>query len=178
DARELAYDERRKALARLVEKQHHRIADEAPGDRQHLLLATGALRAAVALSLAERWEEREQPLERPSLGRRSLRDADVLDDAEIRKYQPPFRHVGDTGSRHPVRRPGGDRTSFERHRARTRLDEPHDGPHRRRLAHAVAAEHCGDAASRQLEIDALQDVARGVVRVEVLDAEHQSMPPR
>ena len=35
-----------------------------------------------------------------------------------------------------------------------------------------------DAALRQLEIDALQDVAGAVMRVEALDLQHQAKPPR
>jgi hypothetical protein len=68
DARKLPHHERRKALARLVEEQNLRIADERPRDRQHLLLAAGKLGTAVALALAERGKEGEQALDGPGLG--------------------------------------------------------------------------------------------------------------
>ena len=43
-------------------------------------------------------------------------------------------------------------------RARAFRDETEDGPHRRRLADAVAAEQGGAFSRLHVEIDALQDV--------------------
>src|SRR5690348_5887659 len=39
--RQLAHNERREALARLIEQQHFWVADEGASERQHLLLAAG-----------------------------------------------------------------------------------------------------------------------------------------
>ena len=50
-----------------------------------------------------------------------------------------------------------------------RRNQAHDGLDGRGLADAVAAEHGRDAALGQLEVDALQDVAGAVVRVEAAD---------
>jgi hypothetical protein len=48
---QLAHNQRRQALARLVEEKHFRIADERASNRQHLLLAARQLRALVAGAL-------------------------------------------------------------------------------------------------------------------------------
>src|SRR6516225_7765503 len=52
DPRQLAHDQWCQTLARFVEQQHLRVADERPGNRQHLLLAARELRALVAGTLA------------------------------------------------------------------------------------------------------------------------------
>src|SRR5436309_3007724 len=39
DPRQLAHNQRRETLTRLIEQQHFWVADESTGERQHLLLA-------------------------------------------------------------------------------------------------------------------------------------------
>ena len=86
---QLANDERRQALARLIEQQHFRIADESAGDRQHLLFAARELRPLVAGALAQGRKQLEQPRQRPLLGRAALGDTDVFDDLKSGKINRP-----------------------------------------------------------------------------------------
>src|SRR5262249_759381 len=64
-AGELADDEWRQALARLVEQEQLGIADEGARNRQHLLLTARKLGPAMALALSQRGKELQQARERP-----------------------------------------------------------------------------------------------------------------
>jgi hypothetical protein len=178
DAGELAHDQGRQPLARLVEQHHLGIGHQRPGDRQHLLLAARELRALVVGALAQRGEQVEQPGERPGAAGRAFADLYVLDHREIGKDQPSLGHVGHALARHQVGRPAGDVGAADMHAPAAQANQPHDGLHHRRLADAVAAEHGADAALRHVEVDALQDMAGAIMRVHALDPEHQAKPPR
>src|SRR5262249_26045401 len=152
--------------------------DEGAGEGQHLLLATRKLRAAIGLALAQRGEELEQPRQRPRPGGIAFRNPDVLDDGKIGKDQAALRYVGNARARNAVRWPARDRSASEHHRAPAWRHQPHDGLDGCGFADAVAPEHRSNASFRQIEIDALQDVAGTVVRIEAGEGEHYSIPPR
>src|SRR5580700_8158265 len=112
---QLTDDQRSQTLARLVKKQHLGIADERPGDSQHLLLAAGQLRALVRSALSQRREQPEQSRDRPDSCRPALGDANVLEDAEVRKNLPTLWHICDPRPDDAVRGPAGDLDSAQPH---------------------------------------------------------------
>src|SRR6185312_7104259 len=65
DAEDLLHDQRRKALARLVEQQQLRIEQQRARDGEHLLLAAGQLPALVGLALREARKQLVDALDRP-----------------------------------------------------------------------------------------------------------------
>ncbi len=56
----------REPLGRLVHDQELRVQEQRAGDREHLLLAAGELRARDALALGEAREELVDPVDRPA----------------------------------------------------------------------------------------------------------------
>ena len=64
----LANELRREPFGRLVEEQERGIPSERAADREHLLLATGELVAAVFEPARERGKEREDPPLVPAAG--------------------------------------------------------------------------------------------------------------
>src|SRR3546814_6591756 len=66
---DLAADDRRQALGRLVEDQQARVGHEGAADGQHLLLAAGERAGDLSGALAEAREERRDALHVPEIGR-------------------------------------------------------------------------------------------------------------
>src|SRR5262245_1566529 len=132
----------------------------------------------MRLPLPQRREKLEQFRDRPGSGGTTLGHLDVFDHGQVWKDQTTLGYVGNAGASDPMRWPSRDRGPVERHGAGARRYEAHDGLDGRRLADPVAPEQAGYAALRQLEIDALQDVAGAVMRVETQEGEHYSIPPR
>src|SRR5262249_38732017 len=178
DPRQLAHNEWRKPLTWFIEQQNFGIADEGTGDGEHLLLPARKLRPSVGLALAQRRKEFKEPRQWPCLGGIALRNLDVLNDAQVWKNQATLGHVGHAGARNFVRWPARDRPAIEHHRAPARWHQTHDGLDGCRFADAVAPEQASYASPRQIEIDALQDMACSVVRIETSEGEHHSIPPR
>src|SRR2546422_9108727 len=100
--RERAHDHRREALRRLVQQEEPRAGHQRPRDRQHLLLAAGEARAALAAELPELREEPEDALDRPPAAG-PLADPQVLDHREVAEDPPGLRPKADA----PARDPGG-----------------------------------------------------------------------
>src|SRR5262249_24424824 len=166
DPCQLADHERRQPLTWFVEQQNFGITDQGAGHGQHLLLAPRKLTSAVGLALTQRREEFKEPWQRPCLGGTALGKLDVPHEAKVRKNQATLGHVSDTGTRDLVRWPARDMRAIEHHRTPTRWYQSHDGLDRRRFADAVAPEKGSNASPGQIKIDALQDVACTVVRIE------------
>jgi len=76
-----------------------------------------------------------------------------------------------------MRGSGQDLLAFEGDAAAAAIEQPHHRFQRRRLAGAVAADQADDLATIHLERDALQDVARAVPGVQIVDAEHRPRLP-
>ena len=72
-----------------------------------------------------------------------------------------------------VRRQPGDVPPLERHPAARRPHQAHHGLERRALAHAVAPEEAHDLPALDPERHAVQHVRLAVVRVDVVEGEHQ-----
>ncbi len=64
------------------------------------------------------------------------------------------------------------------HPPRSRPGETHDGLQRRALAHTVPAQEAHDLTAVYVERDPLQDVARSVERMKIVDLEKQLNSPR
>ena len=64
-ALDLVDDDRRQALGRLVHDQQLGVAEQRPRDRQHLLLAAGQLRAAIAAPFGQPRKGLVDALDRP-----------------------------------------------------------------------------------------------------------------
>ena len=97
----------------------------------------------------------------------------VLPHRQRRKHLAVLRHVADAGPGHEIGTQAGDVAAAIAHRAH-RIDQAHDRLARRRAPDPVAAEQRDDLAFTHREIDALQDVALAVERVQVADLEHQA----
>ena len=94
-------DDRRQALGRLVHDQQPRIAEQRAGDRQHLLLAAGELRAAIAAALGEPRKGLVDALDRPGRSRPSRGgEPQMLVDGQAPPDAAALRHVADA---EPVR---------------------------------------------------------------------------
>ena len=77
---DLRDDDRREAFGRLVHDQEPWIEQQRPRNRQHLLLATGELRAAVVLAFGKPRKGVVDALRRPIAARSRLRQPQMLVD--------------------------------------------------------------------------------------------------
>ena len=89
-----------------------------------------------------------------------------------------FRHEADAAACDAIRGQAVDPFAVERDLAGGRLDPAGDRLEQRRLADAVAAENAEHLAVAHGEVDALDDVARAVVGVQVADVEHGQACPK
>ena len=74
-ADDLLDDDRRQTFRRLVHHQHPRVEQQRTRDREHLLLASGQLRAAIAAALGQPREQLVDALGRPRAAPTAGRDA-------------------------------------------------------------------------------------------------------
>ena len=170
-------DQRRQAFGRLVEDQQIGVGHQRAADGQHLLLAAGQLGAAVAAAArrgAETSAARARRSSRagrrvrapPSPGSRAPSGWEKCRGLPARRRCPGARCDAAPRRSSPAPSPctspwrGGTRPSMR--------------AQQRGLAHAVAA-HQPDrlAAPDRCEIDAVQDVARAVKRVQAARLEQR-----
>ena len=164
---DLADDDRRQALGRLVEHQEPRAGAQDARDRQHLLLAARQLAAAAGEPLGEIGKQREDALERQPAGRRDARrQQQVLAHAEAGEDGALLGADRHAEARDAVGREADRLAAGEDDRAAPLADDAHDRLEGRRLAGAVAAEQGDDLARPHLEIDAVEDVRFAVPGVQ------------
>jgi hypothetical protein len=177
DAEDLADDERRQALRRLVEDQEFRVEQQGAADRQHLLLAARELAAAIAAPLGETREKLIDARHGPRAGPLQ-RHQEIVVDAEIGEDLAPFWHVADTERGDAIGRPARRLLSEECDPSLARRCQPEQAAQRRRLAGAVAAEQRRDLAVGDIDADAVQDVALAVEGVQPLGGQrvHAAFP--
>src|SRR3954451_6369443 len=167
-------DRGRQPLRRLVHDEQPRVCQQRPPDGEHLLLATGQLRAAVAAPLGQAREEVVDRVGGPAAVAAARRGhAQVLVDSQRLKQPPALRNVRDANAGDLVGRTAHQLPAVERDRP---LDawrrHLHDGVAERGLAHAVAADD-RDGLVPHLEADVLKDVRAPIERVKVLDDEQR-----
>ena len=177
---QIAHDDRREPLERLVQQDDLRIADQRAGDREHLLLAARQVGAAAAAAL----------LAAAGTSRRCGRAASV------RRAVSPARTRFSSTSRLPKMRRSsctscmparamvwllraGDLDAVEHHRAGARRHHAHQALQRRALAGAVAAEQRHHLVALDAQRDVEQDVGVAVVAVQAVDLEqaHAAISP-
>ena len=171
-ARHLLDDDRCQTFGRLVHHQQTRVEQQRTGDRKHLLLAAGQLRATVAAPFRQARKGLVDAVDGP----RTLRpiaayQAQMLVDAEGGPHAPPLRHETDTPVGHAIGRQAENLLAAQLHAAAGR-DEAHDRVAQRGLAHAVAADHCQHTVI-QRQRDPLERMGTPVVDVEVPDLENR-----
>src|SRR5438034_1251362 len=169
--RERAHDHRREPLRRLVQQEEPRVGHQRPRDRQHLLLAAGEARAALAAELPELREEPEDALDRPPAAG-PLADPQVLDHREVAEDPPVLRHKADAQARDLVGAEPAQRPSLVQDLASRHVYQPDDGLERRRLACAVPAEQRDDLPFPRREVHAVQHVAPTIVGVDLAELQH------
>ena len=169
-------DRRRKALRGLVHDEDPRVRDERATDREHLLLAAGELRSAVALPLGEAREQLVDALARPLAAVRlapAARDAQVLVDRERREEAAALGHVPDASPRDLVRGDADEFLPVEEDRAlRARWRDSHDRVAERRLAHPVSPDD-RDRLVAHREAHVLERLGAPVVRAQPRDLEQR-----
>ena len=136
-----------------------------PSDREHLLLAAGELRAAVALALGQAREELVDGPGRPAAAVRRAEHPQVLLRGERREEAPPLRDESDPRAGDLVGLLARDLLAAEADRPPHGRDEPHDRVAERALAHAVPPDDRRRLGA-DLEADVLEDVGRPVEGVQ------------
>jgi hypothetical protein len=134
-------------------------------DRQHFLLAAGELAAAVVLALGEAGKQRVDARDGPRAGP-LVRHLQVFLDAEVGEDAPALGHVADAAAGDAVGRPARGFRAENRDAALTRRRQADEATQRRGLAGTVAAKQRRDPAFRDVEADAVKNVALAVVGVE------------
>ncbi len=180
-APDLGADQRGKALRRLVQHQQARIRHQGPADRQHLLLPAREGAGRLASPLAQTRKQRDDTVERPAAGATVTRAGggdEIFFDGERRKDPPPFRHQAEAQTGDGMRRQARERLPLEVDPAAARPVEAHDGAHRRRLAHAVAADQRHHFAGPRRHGQAEQHPAAPVAGLDSVERQHQCASPR
>ena len=167
------------AFRRLVEEDELGLGDEAPGDREELLLAT---RECTALAVEERlepWEPGEDPPHRlllvSSVGREP--HPDVVVDGEGRKDAAPLRNVAEPEPRALARPLAGEVEPRVADEPSGSGDDSHDGLEERGLAHSVVAEHPDDLPFLDREVHPVQHRNPIVAGAQRLDLEERAHDP-
>ena len=173
-----AIDEQRsEPLGRLVEEQDARVREQRASDREHLLLAAGELVAVMAPPLLEPGQQVVDVAQAPldlAAGDRAAGELQVLLDREAREDPPPLRDDRDPGARDRVRALAGQVAPVQQHAARPRPHQPDDRVDERRLADAVPSEQRDHLALLQVEVDAVQHVARVVSGADAAELEQRA----
>ena len=138
-------DHRGEPFGRLVHDKKTRIAEERPGDREHLLLAARQLAAAVVAPLGEAGKGRIDALDCPA-ALRARAQAQRLVDREARPEAAALRDVADAGASDLMRLEANEFEAVEADGPGPDGHEPDDRIAERRLAHAVAADDRKDAS--------------------------------
>ena len=129
------------ALRRLVHEHQGTVQQERAPDRQHLLLAAGQLRAAVAAPVGEAREELVDGVGRPALAARALgQHPQVLIDRQRREEPAALRDVGDARARDRLGLLLRQVDAVERDGAAGGAHQAHQRRAQGGLAHAVAAD--------------------------------------
>jgi ABC-type dipeptide/oligopeptide/nickel transport system ATPase component len=106
----------------------------------------------------------------------------VLAHGEVGEDAATLRDVGDPLLRHPERRGAGHDPAPDPDLALARLHQAEHALEQGRLPHAVAPHQADRLTARDAEVDAVQDVARPVVRVDAAGADqllgHATSSPR
>jgi hypothetical protein len=170
---DLRYERGRQPHRRFVEQQQLWRRDEAPGDRQHLLLASRKGAGKLARTSAQDRKEFHRILDvahalcaRPQ---RSGAELQVLAHRHAAEYLPVLRHVSDPEMR-PLRGRDageilafeGDATAGDGHGAGDRLEQ-------RALAGAVRPDHRHEFAGGNGQVDAGQSGEAAIVNAEPLN---------
>jgi hypothetical protein len=174
----LLNEERGEALGRLVEEEQARAHAEDAGDGEHLLLAAGELRAALAAAVFEAWEHGVDTVEAPRLRADGRGEEEVLFDGEASVDATVVRNVAEATAGALVGREAGDVGTLEENLAASLLVEAHEGAQGGGLAGAVAADEGDDLALVDVEREVVQGLRLTVPGGESLDAEHASLSPR
>jgi hypothetical protein len=168
---QVADDDRRKSLERLVEQDDLRIADQRAADREHLLFAARQIGAAAAAALLEAREHLVDAVERPPFLRGQPGEDQVLLDVERAEDAAILVHELHPCLRDLVAFAPGDLHAVELDRSGARRDDAHQALERRALAGAVAAEQRDDLVALDAKRNVEQDVRIAVVAVEPADVE-------
>ena len=165
---------------RFVEQHHRRLRRERAGERDPLLLSAGELvRRPVGVRRGQLDEVEHLAHPGRAGGGRPLRlrqpEADVGGDVEVREERALLRDVADPALLRRDRAAlAGDDTVVEPDAAGCRREEARDQAEQRGLAAARGAEHGGEGALGDDEVDPVHgaDVAEGVGDSRQLDPAH------
>src|SRR4051812_33431071 len=172
DDLEVPLDENRsQSHGRLVHEQQLRLGHESSSHGHHLLLAAGERPGELGAALVQKREEVVDAV--VGFVRAAALQVgahlEVLAHGHRREEPPVLGHDRDPLPDPVARRPRRHILAREAHAA---VSRPHDAEHRlqgRRLARRVAPEQADELARRHLEVHALEDVDRPVVRVDGLE---------
>src|SRR5918998_469462 len=170
---QLAGDQGGEAERRLVEQQQAGPGHHRPGEGEHLLLATAHAAGLLRAALAQTGEHVVPTLQvAPDLAVTAVDrpDAQVVLDRQVGERAPALGDVGDAEPRHGLGALAHDRRAVE---ADVALDgdEAADGPERGGLARAVGAEHHGDVAHLDRQVDVVEHGALPVATGDVVQLE-------
>src|SRR5262245_55430491 len=124
-------------------------------------------------------KECEDPVDRPRVwasetvgggGQEILANREIREDLPSLGHKPQAR-LGDTVCRQPLKG-----SALEADAAAAEGDDPHDGPHRGGLSHAVAAKQGNHLARLNGKTHAEQYLAGAVGRLDGFDAQHSEPP--
>ena len=160
------------ALGRFVEQYQLGFGDEAAGDREKLLLATGQ-RSAVTIE--EVFQARKFVEYRPNRGVLVAvavgcdPHAKVVTDGEIGKDPTPLRHIADSEMCPVARSLPREVESPKDDRAIGGGDDTHDRLEQRGLSHAIVPKNADDLRLVHREIDAVQNGHTPVAGIQARD---------
>src|SRR5438132_8154697 len=166
------------ALRRLVEQDDLGLERHRTRDGEHLLLAARERAARLVAPLSQDGEARVdfvEELSAPRLGHPLAVQpgSEVLHHGEQPEDPPILGDPGDAEAGDVVGREPREVTTVEHHAAVGGTDQPHDGLEGGALADTITPEQADDFARTHLERHAVQDVRLAVVRVDVLERQHQ-----
>ncbi len=173
---ELVDDDRGQSFGRFVHDQQLRIGEKRPADRQHLLLATGKLRPAIALALGQTREGLIDTLHRPGAIGSAAGQAQMLIDAERGPDAAALGHVADAEVDDFVGRESQVLRARQSDAAGARRNQAQHRVAQRRLAHAVASDHAEHTAIEP-ERDALEGMGMAVIDMEIVDLDDRRIIP-
>ena len=162
---DLVDDIRLDAFGRLVEQKNLRIDGKRTGDRELLLLSAGqetCPAVEIGLQVGEHLEADLGDLRATVVARESPQQ-NVFADGEFRKNSAPLRNVAEPELGPEIGGRRIDVLAFDDDIADGTIGQPHDRPHQRGLADAIAAQHAKALALFDPEREILQDRRLAVV---------------
>ena len=165
------------AFARLVEQHQARPADQAPGERQDLLLAARERPAGAVKQGREDREGRDDLLDAAITLAEPGADMEILAYRQVRKDPAPLGDVAKTKPCPAGHAEARDVGLIKADGAVRRRQLANQRAQQGRLAHAVVAEHADDLACPDLQGDPVQDRDRAVAGAQLLDLKHISPSP-